>query len=519
MNPRRGGSLAGSPLLIGAITTLIVVVAVYLSYNANNGLPFVPTYHIKVVLPEASGLESSNEVREGGDRIGTIEKMTAQLSPKTGRVVVIANLKLEKKAEPLPVDTKAIVQSVSSIGLKFLQIEKGTSHQMLKPGQAIPISQVREPVNIEEFFNMFSTKTRTANKINLNNYGNGLAGRGLGLNNTIATLRPLVTNAIPVLRNLASPATDLRGFFIALERYNEQVAPVSLQQAAFYRDLDTFFAAWAGVAPFVERATVLGPPSLQQAIHSLPFEANFQEKQTEAIRLLRPSAKLLVSVAPPLAHAITVGAVNLRSATALNQQLAASNKAFAEFAHNPIVPVALEDLTETLGLANPLLQGLTPEQTNCNYITLAFRNLASLQSENVGVGTLSRAGIVLNPNGPNNEGLPSSAPANGPSVEHPFGSTAIINNNFLHANPYPNVTGPGQPAGNCEAANETYIPGQKVVGNVPGTTGTVHELTTRNESLFGEKYPAPILKNLGLPTSEPKKSNSSASKSNSGAKQ
>ncbi len=32
-----------SPLLIGAITTLIVVVAVYLSYNANNGLPFVPT--------------------------------------------------------------------------------------------------------------------------------------------------------------------------------------------------------------------------------------------------------------------------------------------------------------------------------------------------------------------------------------------------------------------------------------------------------------------------------------------
>ena len=506
MNSRRRSSLAGSPLLIGAITTLIVVVAVYLSYNANNGLPFVPTYNINVEMPEGSGLEASNQVKVGGSRVGVVEKMIAQQNPKTGRVTVIAHLKLEKEAEPLPVDTRAIVQSVSSIGLKYMQLEKGVSHTELKNGQTIPVSQVREPVNIEDFFNMFDAKTRTANKINLNNYGDGLAGRGLGINNTIATLRPLVTNAIPVLRNLAEPATGLREFFIALEHYNAQAAPVAIAQASFYVDLDTFFKAWAGVAPDLEKATVLGPPSLAQAIHSLPFEADFQEKQTESIRLLRPSAKLLVSVAPPLAHAITVGTVNLRSATALNQELANSNHALAEFAQNPIVPVALEDLTETLGLANPLLAGLAPEQATCNYLTLAFRNLASLQSENVGVGTLSRAGIVLNPNGPNNEGLPSSAPANGPSVEHPFESSAIIDNNHLHANPYPNVTGPGQPANNCEAANETYIPGKLVVGNVPGTTGTVHEITTREDNLFGEKYPSTTLKALGISTQKPKSS-------------
>ena len=72
MNRRRGGSLAGSPLLIGAVTMLIVVVAVYLSYNANNGLPFVPTYKIKVVLPTTSGLQASNEVRMAGTRVGEL---------------------------------------------------------------------------------------------------------------------------------------------------------------------------------------------------------------------------------------------------------------------------------------------------------------------------------------------------------------------------------------------------------------------------------------------------------------
>jgi phospholipid/cholesterol/gamma-HCH transport system substrate-binding protein len=498
MNRRRGGSLAGSPLLIGAVTTLIVVVAVYLSYNANNGLPFVPTYNIKVELPQTSGLEASNVVRVGGSRVGIVNSLSVRQDPATGRVTAIANLKLEKGLESLPADTTAIVQSLSSIGLKYLQLDKGTSHRTIKAGGTIPASQVREPVNIEELFNMFDERTRTANQVQLNNYGDGLAGRGLGLNNTIATLRPLLTNAIPVFRNLASPATNLHELWIALDRVSSQGASVADTQAAWYVELDKFFRDWASVAPSIEAATVGGPPSLEQAIHSLPFEASFTEKQTEFMRLLRPSARLLVSVAPPLAHAVTVGAVNLRAATALNSQLASSAEALQAFAENPIVPLALEDFTQTLQLGNPVLAGLAPAQATCNYFTLAFRNLASLTSEDIGLGTLSRASIVLAPTGPNNEGFPSSAPANGPSIEHPFQSSAIIDNNHVHANPYPNVAGPGQPAGNCEAANEPYLAGKAVTSNVPGATGTAHELTTREQNLFGEKYPASTLRDLGL---------------------
>ncbi len=76
MDRRRRSSLAGSPLLIGAVTMLIVVVAVFLSYNANNGLPFVPTYNIKVALPEASGLQPSNQVRIAGTRVGLVSSLT-----------------------------------------------------------------------------------------------------------------------------------------------------------------------------------------------------------------------------------------------------------------------------------------------------------------------------------------------------------------------------------------------------------------------------------------------------------
>jgi virulence factor Mce-like protein len=495
---RRRGSLASSPLLIGAVTTLIVVVAVFLSYNANNGLPFVPTYNIKVVLPEASGLQPSNQVRIGGTRVGIVSSLTPHQDPATGRVTAIAGLKLEKGVEPLPADTTAIVQSVSAIGLKYLQLDEGTSQRTLKAGGTIPVTQTREPVDIDQLFNMFDAKTRTANQQNLNNFGDGLAGRGLGLNNTISTLRPLVTKAIPVLRNLASPKTGFRELWYALDRAASQTAPVANINATGWSDLDTFFTAWASVAPSLEKAIEGGPPSLEQATHSLAYEASFTDKSAEFMRLLRPSASALVTAAQPLGHAFAVGAVNLRLATALNTRLASAAQAFQAFALNPVVTLGLEDLTQTTRVGNPLVAGLAPEQATCNYITLAFRNVASLMSENIGVGTLARAGIVLAPNGPNNEGYPSSAPANGPSVDHPYHSPAIIDDNHVHANPYPNVSGPGQPAGKCEAGNETYVQGKFVTGNVPANATNNREITSRGQNLFGQAYPSATQKDLGL---------------------
>ena len=41
-------TIAASPTMVGAVTTLIVIVAVFLAYNANNGLPFVPVYRVSV---------------------------------------------------------------------------------------------------------------------------------------------------------------------------------------------------------------------------------------------------------------------------------------------------------------------------------------------------------------------------------------------------------------------------------------------------------------------------------------
>ena len=72
MNRRGASSIAANPVLIGAATTLVVIVAVFLAYNANNGLPFVPTYELKADVPSAANLVKGNEVRIGGSRVGVV---------------------------------------------------------------------------------------------------------------------------------------------------------------------------------------------------------------------------------------------------------------------------------------------------------------------------------------------------------------------------------------------------------------------------------------------------------------
>ena len=168
-----------NPILIGAITILIVVVAVYLAYNANNGLPFVPTYNLDVDVPNASGLIASDSVLIGGTRVGYVGSIsTAQTSD--GTLYAVVHVKLDKSIEPLPADSTDLVRPVSPLGLEYLQIERGHSKQTLGPGATVPMTQTQLPVQVDDIFKMFNAPTRAAQKENLDEFGDAFASRGSG---------------------------------------------------------------------------------------------------------------------------------------------------------------------------------------------------------------------------------------------------------------------------------------------------------------------------------------------------
>jgi virulence factor Mce-like protein len=456
--------LAADPTLVGALTVLIVTVAVFLAYNANNGLPFVPTYSISVQVPDADSLVKGNDVRVGGIRVGTVQSVEP-VAHNDGTANAKVNMKLDKSVDPLPTDTTVSVRTKSALGLKYLQITPGNSSHGLPEGSTLSLKAAKPvSVDIDQVLNMFDRPTRDAIQRNELEFGSAIAGRGPDLNAAIGELRPLLQKVEPVFRNLSSPQTGLGRFFNALEATSAEVAPVAEQQAHGFGSLDVTFTAFARIArPFLQETISKGPQTENTAISTLPHIRPFLRDSKLLFADLQPASSALVKTGPSLAAATTNGPPVLRKTPALNAELAPTAQALVDFGNTPGVTPGLQLLTQTNSLLDPTITFVTPAQTVCNYVTLLLRNGASIVSLGDGLGNWQRFWVIAPPSGANNIGSPAGAPANGPEL-----------NNHLHYNPYPNTAAPGQPK-ECEAGNEPYNAAQTLIGNPPGNQGTVTE--------------------------------------------
>jgi ABC-type transporter Mla subunit MlaD len=458
--------VASSPVIVGAVTVLVVIVAVFLAYNANQGLPFVSTYDIKARVPNANALVDYNEVRIGGARVGVVEKVRP-IQLESGGVAAELDLSLDPSAEPIPADSTMIIRPKSPLGLKYLQLVPGDSSRGLEPGETLPLSAARpEPVDIDQFFSMFDEETRrNVQRVNAG-FGNALAGRGPQFNNALGSLRNLAIAAQPVLRTIVAPGANFGGFWRALEDLNATVAPVALTQADLFVALDRTFAAFARVSrPYIQETIEKGPRTLDAAIEDLPAIRPFLDSSDRFFTALQPGAKALGRTSPTIDAALRAGIPALNRSPRLFAQLEPTADALLAFQSAPGVFNGFDLLIDLNRTLSPSLRFLAPAQTSCNYLTLAFTNLASAFSESNGQGNWLTAITFEPPLGPNSESAPASAPAAGPESR-----------NHLHFNPYPRTAAPGQD-GVCEAGNERYEPGRTTIGGSPQLWGT----TTENE--------------------------------------
>ena len=467
MKNRSGLSgVASSPILVGAVTVLVVIVAVFLAYNANNGLPLVSTYNLKARVPNADALVKGNEVRIGGVRVGVVKKVVpVQLGD--GKVAAELSLSLDKTAEPLPVDSTITVRPKSALGLKFLQVTPGDSDQGFKAGETIPVSSAKpEPVDIDQFFAMFDKPTRDAIRQNLSGFGNALAGRGPQLNEAFGALRRAAESGQPILRKIVEPSSNFAGFWRGLEALSATVAPVAETQASMFRALDTTFAAFARVSrPYIQETIEKSPPTLDEVNADLPALRPFLEDSARFFTALRPGVKALAKTSPVIAESLHAGIPVLNASPVLNNQLQPTAEALVDFQEAPGVFNGLDLLTDTNRLLKPSLSYITPSETVCNYWSLTFREIASAANEGNSNGNWIQFISYAPPEGPNSESSFASAPADDPGDRE----------NHAHFNPVPQTAAPGQD-NVCEAGNEKYIPGETVIGNAPELWAT----TTRD---------------------------------------
>ncbi len=465
--------IASNPVLVGAVTVLVILVAVFLAYNANNGLPFVSTYNLKARVPNAQALVKGNEVRIGGARVGVV-KSVKPVELKNGNFAAELSLSLDKVAQPVPVDSTLVIRPRSPLGLKYVQIEPGDSSKGFEAGETIPVSASRpESVDIDEFFSMFNEETRHAIRQNEAGFGNAFAGRGPQLNAAFGSLRKLAESAQAPLANLVAPSTNFAGFWRALQAFNATLAPVAEINGTLFVALDRTFAAFARVSrPYIQETISKGPQTLDTAIADLPAIDPFLQSSERFFAAFEPGSKALADSSPILNAAQVAGIPVLKASPVFQAQLEPTAKALLAFQETPGVFSALNLLIDTNQVLGPPIKFIAPAQSTCNYLTLAFGNVGNALSENNGQANWAGALALEPPTGPNNEGGASSAPANGGSDRA----------NHLHYNPYPNTASPGQSPQECEAGNEPYTKGVTTIGNAPGNQG----LETRGQLKEGE---------------------------------
>jgi virulence factor Mce-like protein len=461
MTRRSESSLVASPVVVGAVTVLVTVIAVFVAYNANSGLPFVPSYELKAELPSGAKLVKGNEVRVGGFRVGVVkEVLPSQARVRGKRATALVELKLDKRVEPLARDTEVKVRPRSALGLKYVELTPGQEPRTFAPGETIPLRNASEVLELEDVYSIFDNPTRRAAQGATEGIGDALAGRGASLNGAIEGLRPFLTHLQPVMANLADPDTELDRLFPALGRVTSELAPVAGLQARLFVDMaDTFEAVSRD--PSALRATIeRTPPTLDAAIASFRVQRPFLEDFTEISRDLRPAVQELPRSLPALSSAAQAGRPALRRSTPFNERLEDLNTSLDELFRRPTTLLTLTDLRTALAVSRPALAYLTPYQTVCNYALAWFNQLGRHFAAPVTGGT---AELILtkqahNPGQPHELGsTESSRPADVPAGQDPqTARNAFGHLHALHGQPFsPAVDAQGN--ADCQAGQFGYL--------------------------------------------------------------
>jgi len=393
---RNRASVVASPVLVGAVTVLVIVVAVFLAYNANSGLPFVPTTQLKVDLANGANLVPGNEVRSGGFRVGVVSGMQPVALPG-GKVGAQLTLKLDRKFGAVPADSHVTVRPRSALGLKYVELDRGVSRRTLADGATLPERQTRIPVELDQVLGMFDAPTRQAAADNLVGFGDALNGRGADLNETIARLPELENRLTSVMANLADPKTNIQGFFSELDDAARVVAPVSKTNARLFTTMADTFGAISRDRRALQDTISKAPGTLDTGTRSLRAQRPFLAHTAALSTDLDAAAVELRRALPDVNGALVAATPVQRRMTQLDEPLQQTLDALDRLVTAPATNGSLRGLQATIGTVAPQVRFLGPYITVCNdwnyFWTMAAEHLSAPDDTGSSQRALANTGL------------------------------------------------------------------------------------------------------------------------------
>jgi virulence factor Mce-like protein len=291
-----GLGLGGIAVLIGLLIFGI---------RSPNGIPGRSYYDLDVAFKDADNISIHSQIRMGGRLVGQV------LHPRVENGQAIVTLQLTPDVGPLTSDTRVKVKPRSAIGVRFVEIFPGTHGTPLPDGGRIPASQTGSTRPLDEALSTLDAPTRKRAQVLLRQLGGSLAGRGEGLNDTVAAGGPFLGGLSAVTAAIA----DRRGAAARLVRGADTMSaaldPVRADLAAGLRPEAAVARAFADERSALHATLEAAPPALGAMSAQLPRTravvveiARFARTALPALQdappALRDAAALLHEAGPTL---------------------------------------------------------------------------------------------------------------------------------------------------------------------------------------------------------------------------
>ena len=281
--------------LIGLVTLGTFVAAVIFGLNATRGNPVKERATVEAEFDNVAGLMIGDDVRIASARVGYVEAM------KVDGDHALLVLKIDDPKQKIYADATAVVTDRSGFGQKFVGLDPGTPQAGTFDGR-IELDQTVRSEDINELFNVFDEKTRSAANSTLSQLGGGMTGHSQDLNDLLSTAPGILDNTATVSNALTvNQGSDFVGLLQSSDRLAARFAGRQQHVADVLDQMATTLGAIAvdNGGPEAE-AIQDAPETLDDVKSALDDLQEPLEHTASAMDDLRPGAEALADATPDL---------------------------------------------------------------------------------------------------------------------------------------------------------------------------------------------------------------------------
>jgi phospholipid/cholesterol/gamma-HCH transport system substrate-binding protein len=249
-----------SPLLTRALVASVVVAAVVavalLLFTGGD-------YTVEGTFQNGGQLVVGNKVRVAGADVGSVEDIRVS---DNGQAIV--RFTVDDEYAPLRRGTRAVIRptSLSGIANRFVDLQLGPAGgEEIEDGGQLGADETETVVEIDQFFNLFDTRTRAAVQDFAEGSAEMLRGRGGQINQAVRYLNPSLSTGARLFRELSRDEPLLERFLVDSGRFVNAVAARRADLAELVSSANTSFRALGDQQQALAEAVELLPGFMRRA--------------------------------------------------------------------------------------------------------------------------------------------------------------------------------------------------------------------------------------------------------------